>query len=118
MLMPVLSVYLDLVRFAAALTVMLHHVWPTVFPDRPLPWPGHDAVVVFFVLSGLVIAHAVDRPGRTVADYCQHRIARIGPVAFPALLLSAAIAPWTGAPSPSTPSTWCRTAPHCGPGSG
>lgn len=48
------------------------------------------------MLSGLVIAHAVDRPGRTLADYCQHRIARIGSVALPALMLSAAIAPCIG----------------------
>ena len=37
MLSPVLSVYLDLIRFAAAFVVMMHHVWPTVFPDHSLP---------------------------------------------------------------------------------
>lgn len=53
-----LSLYLDAVRFLAALVVLLHHTWPLLFPDFPLPWPGHSAVVVFFVLSGYVIAHA------------------------------------------------------------
>jgi peptidoglycan/LPS O-acetylase OafA/YrhL len=88
-----LSLYLDFVRFGAALVVATSHIWPMLFPRRPLPWPGHDAVVVFFVLSGLVVAHATDRPGRTLAIYVEHRLARIWSVAIPALLLSILIAP-------------------------
>jgi peptidoglycan/LPS O-acetylase OafA/YrhL len=91
-LTPAFSVYLDLVRFSAALVVVLHHVWPMLFSKHPLPWPGHDAVVVFFVLSGLVIANATDRPDRTLSVYIQHRTARIGSVAIPALLLSVLVA--------------------------
>jgi peptidoglycan/LPS O-acetylase OafA/YrhL len=105
-----LSTYLDVVRFGAAVSVLLHHVWPTVFPRHPLPWPGHDAVVVFFVLSGLVIAHAADQPGRTFSIYVQHRVARIASVTVPALLLcavAAAIIPaganLYAAPSPAGP---------------
>ena len=93
MLTPVFSLYLDLARFGAAFVVAMSHVWPMLFPEHPLPWPGHDAVVIFFVLSGLVIAHATDRPDRTFSIYIQHRAARIGSVAIPALLLSMAIAP-------------------------
>lgn len=90
---PVLSVYIDLIRFIAAIVVAMNHIWPMAFPGHPLPWPGHDAVVVFFVLSGLVIAHSTDRNGRTLAIYAQNRIARIVSVAWPALLLVALIAP-------------------------
>lgn len=91
-----LSLYLDAVRLLAALLVMLHHTWPLVFPDFPLPWPGHSAVVVFFVLSGYVITHA-SRPELGFQGYMRHRMARILPVALAALLLSAAIAPLVGA---------------------
>ncbi|HEV2678400.1 MAG TPA: acyltransferase [Aliidongia sp.] len=89
MLTEPLSVYLDLVRLCAALSVALSHVWAVVFPAHLLPWPGHDAVVVFFVLSGLVVAHATDRPDRPAAVYVEHRLARIWSVAIPALVLSA-----------------------------
>lgn len=91
MLPPLLSVYLDFVRLGAALVVVLHHCWPLLFPARALPWPGHEAVVVFFVLSGLVIAHATNRPGMTARLYGVHRAARVASVAVPALLLSGAI---------------------------
>ena len=98
---PTLSVYLDLVRILAAIVVVLSHVWPIVLPHELLPWPGHDAVVVFFVLSGLVIAHTTSRPNRSLADYIQHRLARIYSVGLPAILLSAALTPFTMAISVS-----------------
>jgi peptidoglycan/LPS O-acetylase OafA/YrhL len=85
---PVLSVYLDLVRFGAAVVVVLSHAWPVLVPGHDLPWPGHQAVVVFFVLSWLVIAHASTRPGLSAGEYAIHRAARIWSVAIPALLLS------------------------------
>ena len=91
-----LSIYLDLVRFMAAVVVLLSHVWPVAFPERDLPWPGHDAVVVFFVLSGFVIAHAANRPGLTLAEYVNHRMARIWSVAIPALVLAGLIAVLVG----------------------
>lgn len=88
---PGFSLYLDLVRFAAAAVVVLSHVWTMVLPQMPLPWPGHAAVVVFFVLSGFVIAHAA-RPELGLRSYARHRIARIYPVALSAALLAVAIA--------------------------
>jgi len=91
-----LSLYLDLVRFLAAVAVLLFHLWPQLFPNFPLPWPGHAAVIVFFVLSGFMIAHAAHQPGATARSYLQHRAARILSVALPALLLSLAIAPLAG----------------------
>lgn len=84
---PSLSIYLDLVRFLAAVCVVFYHGWPVLFPDSHIKWPGHEAVVVFFVLSGYVIAHAATRPGVTVSTYVSHRVARIVPVAWLALIL-------------------------------
>jgi peptidoglycan/LPS O-acetylase OafA/YrhL len=66
-----------------------HHV-------SPLPWPGHSAIVVFFVLSGFVITHAVNKPGTTLRHYVTHRLLRIMPVTILALLLSVALAAYAG----------------------
>ena len=90
---PGLSLYLDLVRFLAAVSVLLYHTWTILFPQLPFKWPGHEAVVIFFVLSGYVITHATSRPGVTLGLYLQHRAARILPVAICALLLAALITP-------------------------
>ena len=90
-----LSLYLDMVRFIAALTVVLSHTWSLVFPRFPLPWPGHSAVVVFFVLSGYVITHA-SRPGIGLRTYAHHRMARILPVSLGSLLLSICLIPLAG----------------------
>lgn len=91
-----LSLYFDLLRSLAALAVVLFHLWPILFPRFPLPWPGHAAVMVFFVLSGYMMAHVCHRPGASLAMYARHRAVRILSVALPALLLSAAIAPAVG----------------------
>ncbi|MDB5963427.1 MAG: hypothetical protein JWP59_4721 [Massilia sp.] len=91
-----MSVYLDLLRFLAAVAVVMSHVWRLVLPQMPLPWPGHAAVIVFFVISGYVIAFAADRPGQTAASYALHRGVRIMSVSIPALLLAACIAPYAG----------------------
>ena len=88
---PGLSLYLDLIRFLAAVVVMVSHTWPLLAPGSTFKFPGHEAVVVFFVLSGYVIAHAALRPGMTLAVYVQHRVARILPVAWLALLLTAVL---------------------------
>jgi len=85
---PGLSLYLDLLRFLAAATVVVYHTWPHFNPATTMKLPGHEAVVVFFVLSGYVIAHATSRPGMTLAVYAQHRMARILPVAWLCLLLA------------------------------
>lgn len=87
---PALSLYLDLVRLFAAIIVLLHHVWPTIFPNNPLPWPGHEAVVVFFVLSGYVIAYSTKSD--SFSDYFVSRSARVLSVVVPALLLSLFVA--------------------------
>ena len=91
---PGLSLYLDLIRFLAAVSVVLYHTWGRLFPGSHVKWPGHEAVVIFFVLSGYVITHAASRPGVTLSIYVQHRAARILPVAIGALLLAILITPF------------------------
>ncbi len=87
------SLYLDLLRITAAISVLLHHLWPLMAPGHPLPWPGHEAVVLFFVLSGFVISHVSQRPSEDLRNYAVHRSARILSVALPALLLGWLLAP-------------------------
>ena len=50
---------------------------------------GNDAVMVFFVLSGFVIAYVADKKERTPRDYFVSRFARLYSVVVPALLLTA-----------------------------
>jgi len=89
-----LSLYLDLVRFAAALVVVLSHAWLVLFPRYPLHWPGPAAVIVFFVLSGFVIAYVTDRGERSLADYALDRLSRLWSVALPALGFGLALSPF------------------------
>ena len=48
----------------------------------------HDAVIIFFVLSGLVICATATRPGETWITYLTARASRIYSVAIPAVVLS------------------------------
>jgi peptidoglycan/LPS O-acetylase OafA/YrhL len=86
-----LSLYLDLIRVSAAIVVVLTHLAYDRFSAGMLhPWRavGNDAVMVFFVLSGLVIAYAVETRDRTLRDYTLSRMARLWSVAVPAILLT------------------------------
>lgn len=93
---PRLSLYLDALRFLAAFWVVLAHfqAWGFAPPEMAavLPASGRDAVVLFFVLSGFVIAHTAGRKdGRS---YLIDRAARIYSVAVPVVLASTAFALW------------------------
>ncbi|MEX0827705.1 MAG: acyltransferase family protein, partial [Haliea sp.] len=88
--------YLDGVRFLAALWVALAHfqAWGFAPPELAalLPESGRDAVILFFVLSGFVIAHTAGRKdGRT---YVIDRAARIYSVAIPIVLAATLVALW------------------------
>jgi peptidoglycan/LPS O-acetylase OafA/YrhL len=84
-----LSVYLDLLRFLAAVVVFLHHLPRVTGGGYELASEyGEDAVMVFFVLSGFVIAHVVDTKERDVQSYAASRLARLYSVAIPALALT------------------------------
>jgi peptidoglycan/LPS O-acetylase OafA/YrhL len=89
-----LSILLDLVRALAALAVLIGHAVQLGHYSGPYPFTmlfQHNAVIVFFVLSGLVIAASVDRGGQTLASYAIARTSRILPVALPALAISLAV---------------------------
>ncbi len=91
MLRPATSTYLDLIRFLAALVVFVSHVtWNKLsggFLWQFAPF-GHPAVMVFFVLSGFVVAHAVSAPGISAAQYYIARFSRLYSVVIPAIILT------------------------------
>jgi len=87
-----LSLYLDALRFAAAFAVFLsHHGAGRI--SGGLFWRftdyGHTAVLVFFVLSGFVIASVTATRERSLEDYALSRLARLYSVLLPAFILTA-----------------------------
>lgn len=84
------STYLDLVRFAAACTVYLWHSNMRLLVSDILPASnyGHSSVIVFFVLSGFVIAYAADTKEKTWIDYTASRLSRVYSVVLPTLVLT------------------------------
>lgn len=83
------SIYLDLIRFIAAMLVFASHV-----PGHAggylwqLSGFGHEAVVVFFVLSGFVISYVVFDKNETAEKYVLSRLTRIYSVAVPAVVMT------------------------------
>jgi peptidoglycan/LPS O-acetylase OafA/YrhL len=85
------SRYLDLMRFTAAVLVVLtHYVQHGIIGTaaHPLPLFGREAVMVFFVLSGFVIAYTTSEKALTLRQFVVARCARIYSVVLPVLLLS------------------------------
>ncbi len=90
-----LSVALDFARFLAALLVVVGHSVQLQLYTGPYPFSPrlqHYCVIVFFVLSGLVIATSVTARPSSLARYAIARVSRIVPVALPALLFAAVAA--------------------------
>lgn len=90
------SIYLDSLRLISALTVVFVHTQAQLFPARihlssPPVDVAHDAVVVFFVLSGFVIAHTTASNNRGARQYALARLSRLYSVVIPALFLTAII---------------------------
>lgn len=99
------SVYLDIVRFMAALAVLIGHAADDgLYQGRYFLYGlGHEAVMVFFVLSGLVISTTTIGRGRTLRSFIIARLARIYPVVIPAIVLSFGLyglAGWLGINAP------------------
>ena len=96
------SLYLDLVRFSAALMVFFEHLREHTRNSFNFFWRAHPlwysysssysqtAVIVFFVLSGYVIAHVLATREKTLLEYSASRFSRLYSVVIPALLLAAA----------------------------
>lgn len=84
---PGISSYLDLLRVIAASVVVLSHLVPSLFGVYVIP--GHDAVIIFFVISGYVVAYAAEQRDRTLDRFIVNRLARLWSVLLPSVLLSA-----------------------------
>ena len=84
------SIYLDVVRFVAAFLVYLYHSNQRLLVQDVLPAShfGHSSVIVFFVLSGFVIAYITDTKERQWPAYAASRISRVYSVALPAVVLT------------------------------
>lgn len=86
------SLWLDVLRAAAALAVLFGHMAHIRFTRGDYyflrEWNiASDAVVVFFVLSGVVIAYAAGRD-QTLERFAFNRVTRIASVLVPALLVT------------------------------
>lgn len=87
------SIYLDLIRFTAAVTVFLVHAnYDRFTGGMSVLWYfshlGNDAVMVFFVLSGFVINYVSNTKEHNLTDYFTSRFARLYSVALPALFFT------------------------------
>lgn len=86
-----LSLYLDVWRFSAAMIVFLSHVasqkisgglfWQTKAYDQ-------TAVMIFFVMSGFVIAFVTGKKEKDLSSYTIARISRLYSVLIPALVVT------------------------------
>lgn len=106
--------FIDVTRALAALIVVISHTQQLII-DRPLSpgvmhqalsmltSQGHNAVVVFFVISGFWIVRSVSRAGDgfSLKDYLLARGVRLWIVLLPALLIGASIDSIGGAFFPS-----------------
>ena len=88
---PSFSAYLDLTRFMAAVAVVLAHLaqhgFITPAATHYIPDLGREAVMVFFVLSGYVIAYTTSAKKLSPKTYAIARASRIYSVALPSLLI-------------------------------
>ncbi|MFC5512862.1 acyltransferase family protein [Massilia jejuensis] len=86
------SLYLDCCRFLAAVLVVVSHFRPygAIAAGSGYWWLGlgRESVVVFFVLSGFVIAYTAERKPTGLRGYCVARCTRIYSVALPVALLA------------------------------
>lgn len=88
-----LSAYLDFLRFGAAIAVLVGHMdQDGLFMSWcPLVGYGHEAVIIFFVLSGFIIYSTTVSGNRNSVDYIVLRLSRVYSVALPAIIFSTVI---------------------------
>ncbi len=84
------SIYLDLVRFLAACLVYVYHSNQRLLVSDVLPASnfGHSSVIVFFVLSGFVIAYITATKENKLSSYAASRISRVYSVVLPTIILT------------------------------
>lgn len=109
------SIFLDLARFLAAYLVFISHASSNAITGGLL-WQigglGREAVDIFFVLSGFVIAHVTVTREQTARDFAVNRIARVASVALPALAATLVLDAIGIAANPAVYTEFC-----CAPGS-
>jgi peptidoglycan/LPS O-acetylase OafA/YrhL len=86
------SLYLDVIRILAAFLVFGSHAY-WVLLNHPFghhfPIPAHAAVIIFFVLSGYVIAFTSFKHESGLKKFVVARLSRLYSVIIPALILTA-----------------------------
>lgn len=86
------SIFLDSIRLLCALIVVVGHCSQILILNWPLNEGifefGHGAVVIFFVLSGYVIAHTTSSKKRSLSDYLVARFSRLYSIYFPAIIIT------------------------------
>ncbi|MGI4883801.1 MAG: acyltransferase family protein [Janthinobacterium lividum] len=107
------SILLDSIRIASAVIVLINHAvleWLTGYPDlnKEMDQLAHAAVVVFFVLSGYLIAFTTTKNNRGPKQYAIARLSRLYSVVLPALLLTAIIEIVVHNTNPSLASQYAR----------
>jgi peptidoglycan/LPS O-acetylase OafA/YrhL len=89
---PNFSLYLDLLRFMAAIAVFMDHISSNPFTKdffyKPISSFGAMAVIVFFILSGYVIAYVTSTRENSLSLYATARMARMYSVVIVALILT------------------------------
>lgn len=93
-LSPALSSYLDFTRFTAAFAVLLDHMKDDGFAVGWIPLAGfsHEAVMIFFVMSGFIIHTSTAARGWNPREYVVARASRVYSVALPAVIFSTGLA--------------------------
>ncbi|RTL13337.1 MAG: acyltransferase [Neisseriaceae bacterium] len=100
---------LDSLRGIAALMVVFQHFWEMSNPSdaRLKPWlffcAGHEAVILFFVLSGFVLSHQLRNfKFKQYPQFILRRILRIYPAYYVALTFSAILLVYISRYHPAT----------------
>ena len=93
---PGFSHYLDLLRVIATLIVLASHMAYARFTRGDYAfirdWNlGSDAVILFFVLSGYVIAYTAYERDRSLAKFAFARFTSLYSVVIPAILITLAL---------------------------
>ncbi len=85
------SLYLDLLRFFAAITVFFAHVSSQGLTSG-LFWQfkpyAQSAVILFFIMSGYVISYVTDHKEKNIKIYAIARVSRLYSIVIPALLIT------------------------------
>ncbi len=88
----ILSTYLDFLRLIASVLVVVHHLRWEEFSGGMMSGMnfGHEAVIIFFVLSGFVISFSHENIDKLTLTFVLKRLARLWSVLIPAIFLTVA----------------------------